>query len=226
MRSSRSESLLLTCLVDSVALHDFREVDGSNNRDHFALPCWTSASLAAAFFSTVYHLVLGLFLGRLICLPLALLLPCLPLAFLCSLLLLVTLDPRVLLVVPVPLFLILILLATSSSAVVLCWILTPYSLAVGNFVVGYDSAVLFWLPPPILSVAPFVIDGWFVVCNLDPRERSLQQRVLQIVAFTHRRYSPVPLCDSLSCVHLRNEGSHRRLLSRRGLVVQPTLLGV
>ena len=73
--------------------------------------------------------------------------------------------------------------------------------------------VLFWLPPPSpLSVAPFVIDG--SVGALDPRESSLQQRVLLLCeAWSERfsvpaarRCSPRPLCDSLSCVRLRNEG--------------------
>ena len=92
--------------------------------------------------------------------------------------------------------------------------------------------VLFWLPPPsLLSVAPFVIDG--SVGALDPRESSLQQRVLLLCeAWSERfsvpaarRCSPRPLCDSLSCVRLRNEGLYRGLLSRRGPVVLPTLLG-
>ena len=48
--------------------------------------------------------------------------------------------------------------------------------------VGYDSVVLFWLPPPsLLSVAPFVIDG--SVGALDPREGSLQQGVLLYVRY-------------------------------------------
>ena len=41
-----------------------------------------------------------------------------------------------------------------------------------------------------------------------------------------RRCSPVPLCGTLSCVRLHNEGFHRGLLSGRGLLIRPTLLGV
>ena len=57
---------------------------------------------------------------------------------------------------------------TGSLAVVLSRILTTCSLAVvpwvlllqSLFVAGYDSVVLFWLPPQsLLSVASFVIDG-------------------------------------------------------------------
>ena len=36
----------------------------------------------------------------------------------------------------------------------------------------------------------------------------------------------MPLCDVLDCVHPYNEGLHRGLLPRRGLLVRPTLLGV
>ena len=36
----------------------------------------------------------------------------------------------------------------------------------------------------------------------------------------------MPLCDALDSVHLHNEGFHRGLLSRRGFLVRPTLLGV
>ena len=47
-----------------------------------------------------------------------------------------------------------------------------------HFVVVYDSVVRFWLlPTPLLSIAP-LRDCWFVVGALDPREGSLQQRVL------------------------------------------------
>ena len=48
----------------------------------------------------------------------------------------------------------------------------------------------------------------------------------KFVASAARRCSPVPLCDALDCVHLHNEGLHCGLLSRRGPVVLPTLLGV
>ena len=42
----------------------------------------------------------------------------------------------------------------------------------------------------------------------------------RFVASADRRCSPTPLCDTLSCVHLHNEGLHRGLLSRRGPVEQ------
>ena len=41
-----------------------------------------------------------------------------------------------------------------------------------------------------------------------------------------RRWSPLPLCDTVGCVHPRNEGFHRGLLSRRGPLGRPASLGV
>ena len=136
----------------------------------------------------------------------------------------------VLLAVLVPLLLYFVLLTTDSLAVVPSVLLFQ-----SHIVVGYDSLDRLWLPPTSqLSVAPFVIDGSRLVPSIHAKA-VLQQRVLhlcsrvcsaRVVASAARRYSPMPLCDALDCVHHHNEGIHRGLLSLRGLLVRPTLLRV
>ena len=72
-------------------------------------------------------------------------------------------------------------------------------------------------------------------CPRSTGKGSLQQRVLLLFLTSGLRESLLLLlvgvlqchCVILwSCVHLHNEGIHRGLLSRRGLLVRPTLLGV
>ena len=63
--------------------------------------------------------------------------------------------------------------------------------------------------------------GYDSVGVLDPREGRLQQRVLLNVRSGLRGFLHLLLVG----VHLRHEGFHRGLLSRRGLLVLPTLLG-
>ena len=138
--------------------------------------------LAAAFLCAVLLLVLRLVSVRsplvCFCLPLALLF-CLPLALLFCLLLalliclllallfsiLFIFDPDLRCSSRCPRTLVALL---RSSHHWLCFSLTTGSLAVvpsvllsqSHFVVGYDSVVLFWLPPTsVLSVEPFLIDG-------------------------------------------------------------------
>ena len=73
-------------------------------------------------------------------------------------------------------------------------------------------------------------DCWFAVGALDPRVTTTCSAVCEVWSerfsvSAARRCSPIPLCDTLSCVHLHSEGVHRDLLSRRGMLVRPTLLG-
>ena len=147
-------------------------------------PCWTPASLAAAFFCTVFFLILRLVsvvvlrfalpaVGYALLLPLVgyALLPAVGSVILGSFHL-------------VPLLLYFVLVTTASLAVVPSRILTTGSFAVvpsvllfqSLFVAGHDSVVRFWLPPTsLLSVA------------LDPRESSLQQRVLLLFLVSVQR---------------------------------------
>ena len=137
-----------------------------------------------------------------------------------------------------------ILHSMGSLAVVPSLILTTGSLAVvssagvpsvlllqSHFVAVYDSVVRFWLLSNTTHSAlrHFVIDGSRQVPSIHGKDR-LQQRVLlsvrsglrgSSVPATHR-YSPIPLCDALGCVHLHDESFHRGLVSLRGPLVRPT----
>ena len=81
-------------------------------------------------------------------------------------------------------------------------------------------------PTPLLDLAP-LRDHWFAVDAQGPREGSLQQRVLLTVRSGLRGFAvpvarlrfPIPLCDTLGCVHPQHESFHRGLLSLRGPLV-------
>ena len=84
--------------------------------------------------------------------------------------------------------------------------------------VGYDSVARCWLPSNITTQH----------CARRKFPTTCSASVsgiwsASVVASAARRYSPMPLCHALDCVHLHNEGLHRGLLSLRGqLVASPS----
>ena len=99
-------------------------------------------------------------------------------------------------------------------------------------VVVYDSVVRFWLlPTPLLSIAPFVIDGlrWEVLIHGEVVYNNVFcfcEVWFERFVVPAARCSPILLCAALGCVHLHNESFHRGLLSRRGPLGRPAPQGV
>ena len=220
-------SLLLSCLDYFSTISSLKSIDLLDSRVHFALHLLDICIAGCSFLLCCASPRTSPCLGRrplvCVCLLLALLL-CLLLALLLSVLSVIAPDfscssrcPRTRVAFHF------ILVATGSWAVVLSRILTApwlcFFLTTGSLAVVL-SVLFFWLvsgfPPKITTQHCALRDWWFAVGALDPREGSLQQRVLLCKVWSERFFVPaarrcslIPLCHTLSCVHLHNESFHR-----------------
>ena len=115
-------------------------------------------------------------------------------------------------------------LTTGSLAVVPSVLLLQ-----SHFVVSYDSVARFWLHPNIttqrFALRVLMVRGRCPRC-MGKQLKTTFYAFVSVSYFATRRCSPLPLCGVLDCVHLHNEGLHRGLLSLRGPLFLPTLLGV